>query len=396
MTDTDIERKLRQTLHTLARDADRAAVRAEMAIREELSGPHARPRRRHARQWMAVAASALAVAVIAVGSFALTRAPGTGSRNSSSSASQSPVRPPSRVNPLVPHASFGWLPPGYSASGVIGSGEDEQDASAETLIARPSANPGIVLMVFVAGACHVSGPSHAKPDHANPGFDQGARSLDCRSFYGQLNSTAPSVNGRAAYWSSCQPEQFCPPQSSKTAQQGRALVWQYRSDAWAVLHPRTLSAGLAGPLLLRVARDIRYGATAPQVFGFKLSDVPAGWQVDHRPGTGPEYVLYKGIPANTFVSIGPLTIFLHPAAWPGARCTDHTDPVTIDGAHGYFVTGNGQQSLCFDDLHGLYLSLTLNVGSNQSSGFSSVTAVFKHLRLLGPDPARWTTNPLGE
>jgi hypothetical protein len=29
-----------------------------------------------------------------------------------------------------------------------------------------------------------------------------------------------------------------------------------------------------------------------------------------------------------------------------------------------------------------------------SGGFGSALAVFGHLRLLGPDPARWSTSPL--
>jgi hypothetical protein len=37
----------------------------------------------------------------------------------------------------------------------------------------------------------------------------------------------------------------------------------------------------------------------------------------------------------------------------------------------------------------------LNAARIRSSRFSSVTAVFKHLSLLGPNPAHWTTHPLG-
>jgi hypothetical protein len=46
------------------------------------------------------------------------------------------------------------------------------------------------------------------------------------------------------------------------------------------------------------------------------------------------------------------------------------------------------ESLCIADVHGMSVYLAEN-------GLRSLTAFFGNLHLLGPDPARWTTHPLG-
>ena len=81
-------------------------------------------------------------------------------------------------------------------------------------------------------------------------------------------------------------------------------------------------------------------------------------------------------------------------------------PVTVDGDRGSLVMlGNryqGTQNLCFDDIQGLRVGITLRLisGKNNSALAAGVSklggaiGVFRHLRLLGTDPVNWTADPL--
>jgi hypothetical protein len=61
--------------------------------------------------------------------------------------------------------------------------------------------------------------------------------------------------------------------------------------------------------------------------------------------------------------------------------------VTFDGSAG--VTRNHGQEACFGNLHGMFV----DVSSDQVGG--ALGLLRHHLQVLGPDPANWTTDPLG-
>jgi hypothetical protein len=63
---------------------------------------------------------------------------------------------------------------------------------------------------------------------------------------------------------------------------------------------------------------------------------------------------------------------------------------TASGARPY-------QGLCIPETDGLHVSfLEYQEPGRAGFAFGGVTGVFRHhLRLLGPDPANWTTHPLG-
>lgn len=372
-------------------------------------------RGRRRRRWrrlylpgLAPVAAAAAVAMIVAGvPFGL----GSGPRSPHSARSFRQVVAPRRFDPAVPYAFFGWLPPGLSASGakfVAAGGSDEQDTSMETLQAAASADGGIELTVNTAGNCHLISSAGRRV----PG------SLRCAEGVPPTPvASAPSVNGRPAFWASyrfANPSSISAPgRKAPGGQAGRraprALVWQYGNDAWAVLGHwglGTKSTNLPDSVLLRVARQVRYGGTEHEVFGFRLSGVPAGWQ----SAGDTQFAIINGVLAGNYSALGPagdryrLTIENHPAGWPVNHC-DYAHNrlfrrVTIDGAQA--VLENQQSagpSLCFNDLHGIYLALILRVRTGKaapgSGGYGSVMAVFRHMQLLGPDPARWTTNPFG-
>jgi hypothetical protein len=254
-------------------------------------------------------------------------------------------------------------------------------------------------------------------------------SLSCAGGAGDawpLVGTAPRVSRGPAFWD-----------------ERGDLIWEYGRDAWAELlpilmimgpprdphfdgwvnvpararsalrngHPAYKQSPATKALLLKVAASVHYGDTTSQVYGFTLNGVPAGWRAAAVP-TG--FQPLDGRLVNTGWQLGPasdtggLSISVGPAAPVGCKFfAGQSQYVSIDGAQGLLrtinQTGKHEQTLCASDVHGMsiFIDLDLRVpGTNdtrlpESSGFGNALAVFGHLRLLGPDPAHWTTNPLG-
>jgi hypothetical protein len=353
------------------------------------------------------------------------------------------AHPPSRFSLNVPYASFGWLPAGFSADyappeiGGAGVG-GTQTALAETVGAPSHQADGkdLGLQVNAAGSCRLAGPGsrpltaaqalryfiRARTAHVDP------LTLSCADGEGEgspLVRPAPRVNGDAAFWDS-----------------RGDLIWEYGSGAWAGLVPSLLimephrdprfdgwynapargrSARAGGhpvykqsaatrALLLKVAASVRYGNSTPQVYGFTVSGVPASWRAAAVP-TG--FQPMDGRLVNTGWQLGPaadaggLTISAVPAANGSCQfLAGRAQAVTVDGEQGLLrtidETDKHEQTLCAADVHGLSVVIDLDVsipGTNDtplpgSDGFGSALAVFGHLRLLGPDPDRWSTSPL--
>ena len=115
---------------------------------------------------------------------------------------------------------------------------------------------------------------------------------------------------------------------------------------------------------------------------------------------------------NTSWQTGPasdtqgLSISVGPAAGTCKLFAGESSHVTVDGVQAALrtivLTGKHNQDLCVSDLDGLAVDIDLDLtvpGTNStplpdSTGFGSAVAVFDHLRLLGPNPASWTPQPL--
>lgn len=252
--------------------------------------------------------------------------------------------------------------------------------------------------------------------------------LDCGGIGGSsgpLVARASSVTGGRAFWD-----------------QNGNLDWEYGPGAWAQLVPSTLliephldpefdgwynvparprsqygsghpayqQSAATRALLLKVAAAIRYGGTTGQLYGFTLRDVPASW----RAAAVPVSFAYAagGQIVNTSWQTGPasdtqgLSISVGPAAGTCKLFAGESRYVTVDGVRAALrtiaMTGKHNQDLCVSDVDGLAVDIDLDLtvpGTNStplpgSTGFGSALAVFDHLRLLGTDPARWTTQPL--
>jgi len=352
------------------------------------------------------------------------------------------AHPPSRFTLNVPYASFGWLPAGFSAAyvpaeiggaGVAGT----QSALVETVGAPSHEADGkdLELEVNAAGGCRIAGSGSLRLTAAEALRyirDRAAYLhplwLSCTGGGGDawpLAGAAPQVKGGPAFWD-----------------ERGDLIWEYGRGAWAELvpslmimepqrdphfdgwfnvpakarsavrsgHPAYKQSAAARALLLKVAASVHYGDSTPQVYGFTLSGVPAGWRAAAIP-TG--FQPMDGRLVNTGWQLGPgsdtggLSISVGPAAPGGCKFfAGQSRYVTIDGAQGLLrtidQTGKHEQTLCASDVQGLsiFIDLDLRVPATndttlpESSGFGSALAVFGHLGLLGPDPAHWTTNPL--
>ena len=254
--------------------------------------------------------------------------------------------------------------------------------------AGPSSDPEWTLAVYARGQCHLT---------------RSASGLNCPGAKLPISQRAPDVAGHRAFW-------YSP-----------GIVWQYARGGWArisipapnlsaVLHSKQ---GLAGQAL-KIARHVRYGVPTRLVFPARFSGLPGQWQVHnisyYVPDGGllraDQYMLTTG--SSSFhphvgdqgVWTDAPYIIVHPAPRKGT-CGPH-DPSsqnTGEIINGYRVVvkrthigGLPGQELCGAHVGGLWFDIQV-FGAHPSI---DVASLFRdHVRLLGTNPANWTSNPIG-
>ena len=325
-------------------------------------------------------ASALAVvAVIAVFTGGLIPA-GSGSSGPGRPTASWPGSPavplaaPAVFSPLIPYAAFGWLPAGH----VLQIGHT--NPTADYLQAGPkSVTQGgdVSLTVNSAGGCHLSPAARQGQRHGQVRLICGDSFVDT-----EITAPAPAVHGRPAFWTQDRTQ--------------RSLAWQYARDGWAVLE-----SSLDRPDMLKIADGARFGARVSPaiVFPVQLTGALSAWRlvsgggsVTFRPYRGTLRASYWGlshVTAGAAISVdlapAPLSVYC-PAAnrVVGGYRVSVTDTPSQGGMP-------PQHILCAADADGLFVVIAIN-----GRPAPSVTTVFAHdTRLLGPDPANWTTRPLG-
>jgi len=354
-----------------ATPAPPSAVDIGLARRRGLN----RLRRRRWGTALAPVLAAAAVAAIVLGTGAL--AGGTGNGRHGSPHPVSPVAPPHRFNPLRPYATFGWLPPGVPASADI----------TQSLPAEQIALTGTLqtceyqLTVWAPGTCDrdPSQLARALKRHRHP-------QLNCMQnpsagSVAQAVSQAPPVRGRPAFWL-----------------RGRMLAWQYAPRSWVTLQAYRRGTSVPPAILLRVAAAVRYGdpnAPGPR-FPYQLTGMPASWQVT-SVHWGAKDLLGKGLSAGLIgqllVTPGKGNCWFDPAGSRGITLNGVKAILTVfrqPGARTY-------QGLCVPETGGLSVAFLLfRAHGEHGYPFGGAARLFLHnLRLLGPDPANWTTRPLG-
>jgi len=352
------------------------------------------------------------------------------------------VTAPARFNPLVPYASFGWLPAGFSESAADSIDLGNGVASAADFVSREAAAPAaghlLYLTVSARGACQADAASLLRQVRAGKLVP-----VTCDDDSFTATDVAPDVAGRPAVW----------------INNDGGIAWEYASGAWAslgtsitpaadqphsrraaaergwVVTPRTTAdrkrgmtlsqmraaiskGGLIPPsaatlaLLVRVASHVRYGQTTPLEFPFRLAGgLPNGWGMTQVSfGVSDGRMIGNGVEAGPGVDPTALSI-------GGSTTPDPYGCNFVSGQSSYVGRLGIQwvyrvldepdkqwQSLCADGLvngvAGVLVTMDMNTpGSNAalpgSSELGGVLAVLTRLHFLGQHSAAWTTTPLG-
>jgi hypothetical protein len=330
------------------------------------------------RAWLAGTPLLAASAVVAV---ALTGALPTSEHRAGSHppASHKPTQvrvAPNRFSAQTPYASFGWLPAGERlASGGNG-------ATADYLNAYAGKHFTWQLWTYAAGACQLVSASELS-------CELGSQETQ---FY-PLAGRAPSVNGHRAFWLTA----GSPVQASR---QHQAVVWQYASNGWAEL-ANANSEHQPSEDVLRIAAHVNFGGRhrQPVEFAAQLGNVPDTWQA-----TASHFVVERGVllaQQYTFSAqrSNPGDLPLMTTSLGGGSCYFYPDGQsvrrTINGYHVVVTTiaaaagRPANYQLCAADADGLHVFISAD------GGHPVITPVtlFRHMKLLGTDPANWTTDP---
>jgi hypothetical protein len=300
---------------------------------------------------------------------------------------------PRQFNPLIPYLSFGWLP----AGGKLVAGGTGQKVM--YLIARPKldARSEWNLSVYAAGRCTLVAAPRRLTCSAGPTM--------------QISGRAPAVRGHRAFW---------------TGSPDSSLVWQYARGGWAWLY---LPFPYDSPLLhnpakrkairrdaVKVARHVRYGAaTPPLVFAAQLTGLPSQWRVSsvyYLPDAGvlraSRYTLNAATVGSVtsdgglqfqnnlpWVEIDPVTA-RHNSCYfyPGGKVSRGKSTREIINGYPVIVSqlDHGRHQVCAANARGLAV-LIAEIGPHPS--LSPASLFRHHLRLLGTNPANWTSKPIG-
>ncbi|HEY2079377.1 MAG TPA: hypothetical protein VGH53_23865 [Streptosporangiaceae bacterium] len=301
------------------------------------------------------------------------------------------TRAPQYFNPLRPYARFGWLPP-KSPSFPAGS---EVISQKWMSLGNPS---GAFLALYAAGACHLTGHRLNCPPSGNR--------------Y-PLGRNIAHGDGHPAYWTAPQKARSPSGTSSTWSPLGGTspgvLAWQYAAGGWAVLDYAASGHASARNDAVKIADHVRFGYRGEPAIRFpvQLTGVPANWQVNCVATRLIGHVMYA---ESDVVTAGRVT---------GSSCGDnapqnapHFDagPGAKNQCGGFLYAGvqskreaiNGYQvvlitqktwpnhELCADNAAGTFVWIA--TGTHPTLSPASIFT--HHLRLLGSNPAKWTTKPI--
>jgi hypothetical protein len=278
---------------------------------------------------------------------------------------------PRYFDPLRPYLSFGWLPPRTRV--VYGdTGTTEQD-----LIAG---GPGtmVQLWAYAAGQCSWAHMLFRCAGQSSE-FDVHLTSRLAGHPFFEWGDAADHWRGRGF------------------------LIWRYARDGWAELQ-FTATASQA----VRVAEHVIFGGpAAPLRFPARLTGMP-GWRLRFAQfSTGRDGSLSTrfgfATGAGLYVPSPTRTWYPVPTGFPTVTikgpkpCTDNPAGPTLSVITGHRITffapsrPKVARYVCVANIDGL----TVGVGVTGRHPIADATTIFAHLRLFGPDPANWTTKPVG-
>jgi hypothetical protein len=289
---------------------------------------------------------------------------------------------PRQFSPLTPYLSFGWLPAGISPV----QGGVSKHLVWLTAARKLGAPYDWELSVHTAGTCHLTG-STAKELKCTAPEDNTIR----------LTGRAPSLRGHRAFWAG--------------TWDTPSLAWQYARNGWAEMalpfYPNNSAKQAAARRdAVKIASQIRYGAaTPPLLFPIQLTHLPSRWRVSsvtyvpdagvlrassYALGAGPSdlgadggLVYETGLP---YFNVNPPSFYGNPPCYRGERGSK------IINGYQVVVTNMIKEQLCAPRARGLIVVIS-EFGARPAIGVSSLFG--RHLRLLGPNPANWTSKPIG-
>jgi hypothetical protein len=310
---------------------------------------------------------------------------------------------PASFDPLAIYASFGWLPPGFSVTNP----PTPQTAIQSLADASGPNGRSIALTVYAAHQCSLTGPFWSPPKGTFQFTDGGKHKrylpskryplgLLCKqpgtmSLPGPVLPAGHLAGGHPAYL------------MLDGTGHPTALAWQYARDGWAV-------AQWSGPRpaqITKIAADVHYQSNLRLPFPFRLTGIPATWKVGAvgnqvMQGRLAGYALYLG-PSQDPTG---MTVLVQPS-YPNA-CVNiggTTQSVSFDGVAGVLRTSSESvsttmtgpvhtehlQDACFASLHGMFVYVKVT----RPDAVGGALGLLRHVQVLGPDRANWTTQPLG-
>jgi len=283
---------------------------------------------------------------------------------------------PLQFNPLVPYVKFGWLPQGATATAVT---------DGRSTVFMSAVGPQLTswqVSIFARGDCSLEEARLACRD-LTPLQDPRA------------THKAPNVDGFPAYWDF-----------------PNTLIFEYARGGWATLSlhgPDGQVGNAARATAVRIAQALRFGApSGPVWFPARVTGLPPGWAIRsvlfsysrYGPVAG-SYQIAPGTLLATpwFDATDIPEIMIGPASQQAASCpvTPGNSQQTTLNSYPVIIlqipAGQepAEQSLCATDADGLAVSIVIS--GNQPP--ISVSQLFTRIRLLGADPAQWTTKPIG-
>ncbi len=278
---------------------------------------------------------------------------------------------PRAFNPLVPYVAASWLPHGGRLfSGLAWSG---------TFLLNYN---GASVLVYAADQCVLRTPRLAC----------GAMSAGTDADF-TLRGVAPDVGSHTAYWV-----------GRATGDLGfvlrpgtNAVVFQYARDGWAVVSSTSSPADV-----IRIAAHLRYGQTSGIRLPVRLTALPTAWRhVEHA-------LYFTPGPTPLAPTLVLLDLSRHPTgqyAWPPdslvlevgvgnglpETCSKTYQCAVVDGYQVYLVGWTGSHGLIVPRADGLHLQIAVD----GPQLLTPVDVLAHHLQLLGPNPAHWSTHPIG-
>jgi hypothetical protein len=332
-----------------------------------------RRRLRWRRTGRAGAPALAAIAVVGIIATTTTAPPATtGPRHR---VTASALTPPKRFNPLIPAVAWGWLPDGGRPNAA------QLSAYYAYLVGGRGGNSWS-LSAFTQGRCDQTASSLLRllrllRQHRHP-------QLNCDQGQGggidiPISAVGPRVGQHRSFWSS-----------------GHGyLAWPYANGSWALLSgPHTTTDRRAA----RVAASVRFDAATRPLIRFPVQftglsrtrRVGYTYFSDGRVPLVKQYDLTGA--GRPFISVSPATGRSSCPFYP-----KHSRHEVING-YRVVVTRKPErgappiQQLCAPHADGLDVLVTTYGRHVRPDAIALFTA---HTRLLGTNPAHWTTQPLG-